>query len=630
MELEVELNMNYAFDAITEAGCELSPLSGAGYQGLQNLGNSCYIASILQLLLSNTIPELSHRYGSVSEGVGSDDPAISAVTGNPLVTRLPPTLAPDDLLTQVTKVGCALTSGVFAKPVALAEAATLPNDPKYRLAPRQFKHVIGKDHVDFRTGQQQDAVQFFQYFMDQLETAERQHYSNNNGDDGSTPIYTTSHLFTFGTTTRMVCQSDQRVKYKENAPETVWSVRIPMDHAVELIDTVSSPEPKRPKTDAANADNNSSTSVNTVDTGASASTTTTSATDGTAATATTVSVSTMEEDGSAKKKPDPIKAIDFMTCVRAWASENVVPDVRWSHLANAVHPAIQYTKFRTFPRYLMIQLQRYELGPDWVPIKLEVHVNIPEQLDLTEYRSAGPLEDENLVPEEEDANSASAPAASNEPEIDEVALSQLMDMGFSINGCKRALVATGGNDVAAATGWIFEHSMEPDFNDPLPQTQQNSENNGNGGVDEGVVQSLVENLGMFNAEQVRVALVECSGSADRAADWLFSNMDDLDSAVAASLKKQAAASSSSTSGAPSTTASLPLDDGEGKYTMIGMVSHIGKNTSSGHYVAHLKKDGHWVIFNDEKVAISSQPPFPHAYLYIFQRNDTIGSPDSRY
>ena len=42
-ELEVELNANYAFDAITEAGAELKPVAGPGLQGLQNLGNSCYM-----------------------------------------------------------------------------------------------------------------------------------------------------------------------------------------------------------------------------------------------------------------------------------------------------------------------------------------------------------------------------------------------------------------------------------------------------------------------------------------------------------------------------------------------------------------------------------------------------------
>jgi ubiquitin carboxyl-terminal hydrolase 5/13 len=83
---------------------------------------------------------------------------------------------------------------------------------------------------------------------------------------------------------------------------------------------------------------------------------------------------------------------------------------------------------------------------------------------------------------------------------------------------------------------------------------------------------------------------------------------------------------SASSGGPN----APLEDGEGKYTMVGMISHIGKNTGSGHYVAHIKHDGQWVIFNDEKVARSENPPLQHAYLYLFQRTDTIGSPNPEY
>lgn len=30
--------------------------------------------------------------------------------------------------------------------------------------------------------------------------------------------------------------------------------------------------------------------------------------------------------------------------------------------------------------------------------------------------------------------------------------------------------------------------------------------------------------------------------------------------------------------------------------------HGGKNTAGGHYVCHVKKEGRWCIFNDEKVA----------------------------
>jgi ubiquitin carboxyl-terminal hydrolase 5/13 len=125
-------------------------------------------------------------------------------------------------------------------------------------------------------------------------------------------------------------------------------------------------------------------------------------------------------------------------------------------------------------------------------------------------------------------------------------------------------------------------------------------------------------------DQVRAAVKHCDGAADRAADWLFSHMDNLDEAIA-NVESNAAASGGGTP-APS----VPLEDGEGKYTLIGLVSHIGKNTGSGHYVAHLKKNGKWVIFNDEKVALSLRPPIEHAYMYLFARNDAVGSPHPEY
>jgi ubiquitin carboxyl-terminal hydrolase 5/13 len=48
---------------------------------------------------------------------------------------------------------------------------------------------------------------------------------------------------------------------------------------------------------------------------------------------------------------------------------------------------------------------------------------------------------------------------------------------------------------------------------------------------------------------------------------------------------------------------------------------MGSNTACGHYVCHIKKDGRWVLFNDEKVALSEKPPMDLGYMYFFKRND---------
>ena len=46
---------------------------------------------------------------------------------------------------------------------------------------------------------------------------------------------------------------------------------------------------------------------------------------------------------------------------------------------------------------------------------------------------------------------------------------------------------------------------------------------------------------------------------------------------------------------------------------------MGTSTMVGHYVCHILREGRWVIYNDEKVALSEHPPKDLAYLYLYQR-----------
>jgi len=561
-ELEVELNATYAFDAITESGANLVPLSGAGLQGLQNLGNSCYMASVIQLLLSGTVPELARRYGTTANG---------SVTDHMLLRSVTPKEATEDLLAQTTKLSCALTSGVFAGP--LPYSATMNdikvNDPKYCVQPRMFKHVVAGDHVDFRTGQQQDAAQFFQYMLEKLDRAERAAVSSKRLYQEQEDMHVSSNLFSFQTMCRLECSRDSRIKYKKSATETMLSMPIPMEKAV-FIENKDTPDHKRHK---------------------------------------------VEEKHDVEKG---VPTISFQTCLESWAADATVENYRWPHLQNATVTAISQTRFVNFPRYLTVYIQRYKLGADWTPQKLEVNLDVPKEVNFAPFKSRGPQIGEENVPEENEKPTSNEDI-SRMPHVDEAALAQLMDMGFSFNGCKRALIAVGGSNTIDAMNWVFEHSLDPDFDEPILEADVS----GDSGVDEGVVMSLVENLGCFTMDQVRAALKETSGAADRAADWLFSHMDDLDGAIAAINRNEVAAVASSHT-------ALPLEDGDGEYILVGMVSHIGKHTGSGHYVAHLKRGDKWVIFNDAKVALSESPPFSHAYIYLFQRKDSFGSPNPNF
>ena len=49
-ELQIEHNEKFDFSMTTEDGRQLEPLYGPGQTGLKNLGNSCYMASVVQCL----------------------------------------------------------------------------------------------------------------------------------------------------------------------------------------------------------------------------------------------------------------------------------------------------------------------------------------------------------------------------------------------------------------------------------------------------------------------------------------------------------------------------------------------------------------------------------------------------
>jgi len=173
--------------------------------------------------------------------------------------------------------------------------------------------------------------------------------------------------------------------------------------------------------------------------------------------------------------------------------------------------------------------------------------------------------------------------------------------------------------------WLFEHVEDNDLNDPLPTTTTTttggSSGGGGGGSNGPPAEAIAQltSLG-FTEEQVLAALKSTQNNVERAADWLFSHMDDLAAAVAS---VNSSSSSSGGGGGGGSSNGAEFSDGEGRYDLVGFISHVGRNTTCGHYVAHIKKEGRWAIFDDEKVAVSEHPPRDLGYLYLFSRSDAM-------
>jgi ankyrin repeat protein len=119
------------------------------------------------------------------------------------------------------------------------------------------------------------------------------------------------------------------------------------------------------------------------------------------------------------------------------------------------------------------------------------------------------------------------------PKIDMAVVEQLISMGFSENVCKRATLAANGAGVEAAIEWIEEHMDDADVNNPLA-ARRRPDAAAKPVVDAAAIQ-MVCAFGDFSEEQAEVGLLACDGDGERAAEWLFSLMDegDLPGAIAA-------------------------------------------------------------------------------------------------
>lgn len=302
-----------------------------------------------------------------------------------------------------------------------------------------------------------------------------------------------------------------------------------------------------------------------------------------------------------KERLDPSEIVrprvSMTACIEAFAAPERVDDF-YSTALQAKSVAQKSTRFATFPDYLMVQMKKFTLGDDWIPKKLDVSIDILEELDLTRLRATGLQSCEEELPEAEQAPPAP------EIQIDDSIVVQLVSMGFNKEGCRKAVYHTKNQGIEPAMNWVLEHMEDPDFAEPLSVPGSGVKETES--VNEEAV-GMIISMGFTQAQAIK-ALKSTDNNLERAVDWIFSHAHELDSTESQSQADQMSGPQ--------------YKDGLGKYRLIAFISHMGTSTMCGHYVCHVLKEGRWVIFNDRKVALSEKPPKELGYLYLYKRMDS--------
>ncbi|KLO19657.1 ubiquitinyl hydrolase [Schizopora paradoxa] len=208
-ELQIEHNLKYDFSMTADDGKALEPLYGPGLTGLSNLGNSCYMASVTQVLFS--LPSFQARYlSSAAEH--------SAKCAEPLPASC--------VECQMHKLADGLLSGRYAHPRSHSSGTVETTDsapvPTFQdgLKPATFKSLIGKGHAEFATMRQQDAEEFFVHLLQVLRRDARRVQGSDAGAVEPTEV------FRFGLEQRLQCGTCLKVRYRVDE-EDVLSLPVP-------------------------------------------------------------------------------------------------------------------------------------------------------------------------------------------------------------------------------------------------------------------------------------------------------------------------------------------------------------------------------------------------------------------
>merc|ERR1711988_1052356 len=163
-EMQIELNLNFNYGAILEDGVQLVNCYAPGRIGLKNLGNSCYMNSCLQTLMS------LEEFKKLKD--------IATETFRNCGNKLPS----DDMTLQLCKLASGLHSDRYLKEAEVVRSTMekpynmeedefrkkLKEEEIY-ISPMAFKSLAGKGHPDFKTSLQQDASEYLAHLFNLFE-----------------------------------------------------------------------------------------------------------------------------------------------------------------------------------------------------------------------------------------------------------------------------------------------------------------------------------------------------------------------------------------------------------------------------------------------------------------------------
>ncbi|XP_015676951.1 ubiquitin carboxyl-terminal hydrolase 13 [Protobothrops mucrosquamatus] len=548
------------WEVIQESGMKLKPMYGPGYTGMKNLGNSCYINSILQAIFS--IPEFQRAY------VGNLPRIFD-------YSSLDPT---QDFNTQMAKLGHGLLSGQYSKPPVKSELIEQVMKEQHKpqhngISPRMFKAFVSKGHPEFSSIRQQDALEFLLHLINLIE---RNRIGSENPSD----------VFRFLVEERTQCCQTRKVRYTERV-EYLMQLPVAMEAATNKDELIAyelkrreAETARRPPPEVVRARIPFSACLQAFSEPENVEDFWSSALQAKSAGVKTSLFASFPEylvvqikkftfglDWIPKKLDVSIDMPDLLDISHLRATglqpgEEELPDISPPVIIPNDPKDGMMNHFMEPPDFDESSvMQLAEMGFPLEACRKAVYYTgnmgaevafnwIIAHMEEPDFAEPLPIPGYGGMAFSRTGGSGGPPGLDNQPPEEMVAI--ISSMGFQRNLALQALRAAN-NNLEHALEWIFSHP-EPEEETEVASEVMTIENHVNANI-----------------------LAESDPEGPR------------------------------------------IKDGPGRYELFGFISHMGTSTMSGHYVCHLKKEGRWVIYNDLKVCASEQPPIELGYIYFYHR-----------
>uniref|UniRef100_A0AC35TUH2 Ubiquitin carboxyl-terminal hydrolase n=1 Tax=Rhabditophanes sp. KR3021 TaxID=114890 RepID=A0AC35TUH2_9BILA len=599
-EMEMDFNQKYEWNLIQEEGSTLKIAYGVGFTGLINIGSSCYINSAIQMLC--VVPTFVDTFRTHAMQI---------------LKSMQPKETHGDFMAQTAKLISSMLSGEFS----------IPGDNIHVIKPTQFRKVVGEGHCEFSTGKQQDVEEYIRYFFELL-TKNIGSYQNPVNDFR----LKLEHKFTDA--------SSGHVRYNDRE-EVIISVSVPQDklakatllnprRSISIEDCLDAyfgrefiPDFESPITKEKAGAYNSCMLKNMPD-------------------FLLIHIRKFEvtPQFTLKKMDIDVNMADVLDFEKYRAKEHdpseillpedIEEDAMRAPSGKKEESLIEGNVNKKFLKDMLetgfselccrkaLIATQNQITPQFTLKKMDIDVNMADVLDFEKYRAKEHDPSEVLLPEDIEEDAMRAPSGKKEESliegnVNKKFLKDMLETGFSELCCRKALIATQNQSMDIAIDYLMNHMDDAGFmNDPIPASKLRPIN-----ISRWNKEDIGNLLSMgFTPHQANYAMTEMKGNLMNAADFLIQSggavpppdEDDEEDEVKNEddVKQQQ---------------NIRFKDGQGKYKLVGFISHMGTSTSCGHYVVHLKKGDHWYIYNDEKVGISQKPPLSLGYVYIYEREN---------